>query len=148
MDRSALLERIERSWDALQDAVEDLDERQLTEPGPEGWSVKDHLAHLVRWEEYLLAALDGRSGLAALGLDDGQERDENAINAVLHLRDAGRPPAEVRRLLADTHDRVLARVRALDDAELERRAGLIEGNSLGHFDEHREWIGALVAGRA
>lgn len=142
--RDALLERIGRSWDDLQRAVGVLDEGRLTAPGPDGWSVKDHLAHLARWEQYLLAALEGREPLAALGLDDGQERDEDAENAELHRRDAGLTTAEVRRLLADAHAAVIARLETLDDAELERGRRLIAGNTYGHFDEHRSWIGELV----
>src|SRR5437763_8987209 len=103
VDRTALGERIRRSWDELQAAVGPLDDGLLIAPGPEGWSAKDHLAHLVRWEEYLLAALEGRDIATALDLAGGQDRDEDAINAVLHERDAGRSAEEVRRLLADTH---------------------------------------------
>lgn len=144
--RGALIERIGRSWNELQREVGDLDDRRLSAPGPEGWSVKDHLAHLARWEQYLLAVLEGRpEPLAAFGLEAGQERDAETINAALQPRDSGLTPAEVRRLLADTHASVLARLEALEDAELERSLGLIEGNTCGHIDEHRPWIGAVVA---
>jgi uncharacterized damage-inducible protein DinB len=144
-DRSALMERIGRSWDELQRAVDDLDEGRLTVAGPEGWSVKDHLAHLARWEQYLLAVLEGREARAVLGLEDGQERDEDAENAALQRRDAGLTAAEARRLLADAHASVVARLETLDDADLERRLRMIQGNTCDHFEEHRAWIGELLS---
>ncbi len=147
MNRTALEERIRRTWDDLQAAVGGLDDGQLTAPGRDGWSVKDHLAHIAHWEEYLLASLHGRDPLAALGLDVGRDPDEHAINAALRERDAGRAPAEVRRLLADTHASVMEHVRALDDAGVQRHLRLIEGNTWQHFDEHRGWIGALLKAR-
>jgi len=143
VDRTELDERIRRSWDELLQAVGALDDGLLTAPGPEEWSVKDHLAHVARWEEYLLAALEGRDPAAALGLPGGQ--DEDAENAVLYARDAGLSAEEVRRLLADTHAAVVARLRTADDADLQRHLELIEGDTWKHFDEHRGWIGALLA---
>lgn len=145
VDRTALDERIRRSWDELQEAVGALDDGLLTAPGPEGWSVKDHLAHVARWEEYLVAALEGRDPAAALGLTGGQDADVE--NAILHARDAGLSPEEVRRMLADMHAAVVERLRTLDDADLQRHLGLIEGDTWEHFDEHRGWIGGLRAAR-
>jgi hypothetical protein len=148
VEPTALDERIRRSWDELLAIVGGLDDRHLTALGPDGWSIKDHLVHVARWEEYLLASLEGRDPLAALGLEGSPARDADAINAALHPRDADRTPAEVRRLLADTHAAVVARVGALDAAGRERSLRLIEGNTWDHFDEHRAWIAALVRARA
>jgi hypothetical protein len=148
-DRAALTEHVERSWDELQRAVAGLDDRQLTAQGSEGWSAKDHLVHLSHWLRYLLAVLlEEREPLAAIGLEPGQERDEDAENAVLQRRDASLPLAEVRRQLDEAHAAVLARVRVLSDADLERWTGVIEGNTWEHYDEHRAWIGGLVANRS
>jgi uncharacterized protein (TIGR03083 family) len=141
VDRAALDERIRRSWDELQAAVASLDDAQLAAPGAEGWSIKDHLAHLAHWEEYLLASLDGSDPLAALGLPADQADD--TINAALQERDAGMRSAEVRSLLADTHARLLARLATLDDEALQQSLGSIEGNTREHFDEHRDWIRGL-----
>lgn len=142
--RAALLDRVDRSWNELVATVDALDERQLTAPGPDGWSVKDHLSHLTRWEEYLLARLDGRDGRPELGLESGQEGGEDEINAALQRSDAGRPLEEVRRRLTETHARVAARLETLEAADLEQRLPVIEGNTSGHFAEHTGWIRALT----
>jgi len=142
--RPDLPDRVAHSWDELHEVVAALDDPQLAAPGPDGWSVKDHLVHLARWEEYLLARLDGRDGIAEWGLDPSREWDADSVNAVLQPRDAGVSPAAARARLAGTHARVLERLRTLDQADLERQLPLIEGNTCGHYDEHREWIRALA----
>lgn len=139
--RSTLIDRVNRSWADLQATLERLDERQLTAPGPEGWAVKDHLAHLARWEEYVLAVMDGSDGYDVLGLEPGQEDDENAV---LQRRDAGLSLAEVRSLLAGAHARVLAHLETLGEAVLEQHLRKIEGNTHEHLDEHAAWIRELV----
>jgi hypothetical protein len=141
--RSTLIDRVNRSWDDLRATVDRLDEGQLSAPGPEGWSVKDHLAHLARWEEYALSLMDGGDGKAALGMGPEQE-DVEDINAVLQRRDAGLAPAEVRELLEAAQRRVVARLETLDEAVLERHLGSIESNTHEHLDEHAAWIRELV----
>jgi len=148
VDRTALDERIRRSWEELQAAVGSLDDGQLTAPGPDGWSVKDHLAHLAAWEGYLASAMDGRDGPEGLGLPADHDRNEEAINAALHARDAGRSADEVRRSMTDAHAAVVTRLRTLDQAELERSIRSIEGNTWQHYDEHRGWIAELLASQS
>jgi uncharacterized damage-inducible protein DinB len=143
--RSALLSGVARSWEELQEAVRGLDDRQLAAPGPDAWSIKDHMAHLAHWERYLVASIEGRDQMAALGLPPDQERSETAINEALQRLDAGRSPEEARHLLLEAHAETVACLEGLDDADLERHRRLIEGNTSGHFDEHRGWIGGLAA---
>ena len=60
MEKAELLQAIERSWASLDDLVAGLREPELTRHGPDGWSVKDHLAHLAAWNLALVALLEGR----------------------------------------------------------------------------------------
>ena len=143
--RAELIDRVQRSWDELRAAVDGLDDRQLATAGPDGWSVKDHLVHVERWEAYLLAELEGRDGRPELGVAEGQEPDTDAINQGLQRRHAGTPAGEVRRQLADTHARVTALLRTLEAGELRRRQRWIAGNTHEHYDEHRGWIHSLDA---
>jgi hypothetical protein len=142
--RAQLLDRIRIEWAGLQETLEGLDERQLVTAGPDGWAVKDHLAHLAHWEEYLVAVLEGGDGRAVLGLAPGEDGNETTVNAGLQRRDAALSHAEVRRLLADTHARVLARLETLDDAALQQHLDHIRGNTDEHFAEHRGWIRELA----
>ncbi|HEY4025363.1 MAG TPA: DinB family protein [Candidatus Dormibacteraeota bacterium] len=142
--RAALLDRIRQSWDTLQEAIRSLDDRQLTAPGPEGWSIKDHLAHLARWEQIVRDRLDGRDPGVALAIPDDQQQDVDAVNAHLRQRDAGLSTSEVLQTLTETHVRLVARIESLDAGELERWTENIEGNTHEHFAEHLDWIRTLI----
>src|SRR5688572_15060684 len=50
-DRDELLGHYRRSREELLAAIEGLSEEALTEPSIDGWSVKDHLAHLALWDD-------------------------------------------------------------------------------------------------
>jgi hypothetical protein len=143
--RTELIDRVQRSWDELRATVDGLDDRQLAAAGPDGWSVKDHLVHLERWEAYLLAELEGRDGRRELGIPEGEEPGEDDINDALRRRHAGTTAEQARRQMEDTHARVAALLRTLSATELRRRLQRIAGNTHEHFDEHRGWLGWLGA---
>jgi hypothetical protein len=144
--RSELTDRIRRSWEQLHAAVDQLDDGQLGAAGPDGWSAKDHLVHLERWEAYVLAELEGRNGSPELGIAEGAEAPETeVINDGLQRRHADLPAAEVRQSLEDTHARMMALLAKLDEADLLRHLAWIGGNTHEHFDEHRGWIAAIAS---
>src|SRR5215469_7105969 len=91
--RTDLIDRVQRSWEELRAAVDRLDGRQLDAPA-DGWSVKDHLVHLERWEAYLLAELEGRDGRRELGIAEGEEPGTDAINHAIQRRHADTPAAD------------------------------------------------------
>jgi len=91
--KAELVARITREWDALQAAIAGLSEEQLTAPGDGGWSIKDNLAHIAAWEQYMLAAvLQGQTAAQALGVapETLQGLDDNGINDILYRAGAGR----------------------------------------------------------
>ena len=58
-DKASVLARIECSWASLDEVVGGLIDEQLGSSGPDGWTVKDHLAHIAGWNLSLVALLDG-----------------------------------------------------------------------------------------
>jgi hypothetical protein len=50
-DRDTLTEHYQRMREELLSAIDGLAEEQLTERSLDGWSVKDHLAHLSLWDD-------------------------------------------------------------------------------------------------
>jgi hypothetical protein len=149
MGRTELLDRIERSWVAFQATVNGLDDGQLGTTGPDGWTVKDHLVHVERWEAYMLAELEGRSGRPELEVPETEEGPEtDDINERLRASHAGLPAAEARTRLEDTHARMVALLGTLDEADLRRHLPRIAGNTHEHFDEHDGWIRTLTAAPA
>src|SRR6516164_8351946 len=58
--KSALLEDIRTGYERLEAIIAPLSEAQMTTPTVNGtWSVKDNLAHLTVWQDYLLSQLEG-----------------------------------------------------------------------------------------
>lgn len=157
-----LLTRIEHSRAAFDTALADLSAVQLVAPLTEGdWSVADHMAHIAVWMEGILAALDGRDRWAAMGGGPPGPDGFDALNEQLRAPHAARSPAEVRAWLDATHGRMLATLRGMTIAELQRPYGhyqphearadadepflhWVVGDTYGHYDDHLGWIAAAL----
>jgi len=157
-DKADLLERIQAEWSALLRCIEPLSEAQLTRPGPGGWSVKDNLAHLTAWEQFMLRHyLHGQPAHAAMQMDAATYAglDEDGLNAVLHERGRGRAVADVLADLHGTHQQVVATLEGTAFAELMHPlAGDVQGrpvlawvtgNTYEHYYEHRLTIQAMTS---
>lgn len=46
-----LASELEAAHAAVREAISGLSEEQASAPGPDGWSIKDHLTHLTLWHE-------------------------------------------------------------------------------------------------
>lgn len=156
-----LLARIEAGWNDLQTMIAALTEAQLTgSTDAAGWTVKDHLVHLADWETSVDALLQGKPRWETMGLPraDWDTFDIDHINDIMQKRSQGLTLAEARQRLDATHAVLLARVGALDDADLMRPYSAFEagstwhdpvlayiiGNSFGHYAEHMPWMTAIV----
>jgi hypothetical protein len=163
-DKAELVKHIERSWAALERTLSEVKEARLTVIGPDGWSIKDHLAHIATWEESLIAVLESRPRHLALGVDEHTylEASEEELNASIYEQHKLRPLAEVLDLLQQTHRRMLATLAGLTDADLLKTysdflpdepgedsgapmLARIPGSTYEHYEDHRVWIAALIA---
>lgn len=161
-----LIGLIEEEKAAFLAAVDGLDEAKLSAPvGPEGWAIKDHIAHIVAWQDGISALLNGEPRWRAMGLSAPEElttQDFDAVNAKIHALHAHKSTAEVRAMLEESHARMAATLRNMQDAELTRPyrefnpaapaerggkpiIGWISGNTFGHYREHRPWVEELAA---
>jgi hypothetical protein len=158
-DREELLRRIRDSWGELEAALGGFDEDGLARPGEDGWSAKDHAAHIAGWLDLLQARIEGTPEHVVFGLDADAYRRAglDALNESLHQRNARLSPAEALDWLHRSHARTLAAVAALDETALARpiwpddpkRRPLITtvvGNTYEHYDEHLAAIRALQGG--
>src|SRR2546430_8928713 len=160
MEKAELLQDIERSWASLDDLVTGLSEPELTRHGSDGWSVKDHLAHLAAWNLSLVALLEGRDRDAALGVWD-VPTEVDTVNDLLHRRYLDLVMDEVMALEVGSRQMVRDALAGLTDADLQRPytyfqpndpgpdrdrpvLGWIRGNTDEHADEHVGYIRALV----
>jgi hypothetical protein len=158
-----LLARIDAAWSELGQALAALSHEQLTTiRDQQGWAVKDHLVHIITWEQSLLALLQGRDRHQAIGLGDVDEAemDTDDINAVIFQRNRDRPLEDVRAESRRSHQEVLEAVGALSDADLHKAyshyqpeaqpyeaapvVGWIVGNTYEHYQEHITWIRELL----
>ncbi len=155
-----ILERVRASWATLLGALEGLSDEQLVEPGPQGWSVKDHLAHIMVWDNVPTTILRGQPQRVAFGLDEttySRIDSVDQLNALIYSRYQDVPLNEVRSTLGQMHSGLLAALERLSDADLDRRIASfggdaddqrplrdkIEGDSWGHYAEHAGWLREL-----
>ena len=158
--RAELLDRVQADWAALQYIVSGLSDAQLTGAGPEGWSVKDHLAHIAEWERGCTGVLAHRPQADAFGIDAQAYAtlDIDQLNDVFYQRHRAEPIGDVKALAYAAHADMLAAISKLHDADLQRSVSeygmtanpdrrLIEkiaGDTYAHYAEHTDWINNLL----
>ena len=153
--KNALLQNIQREWDALMRAVEQLSSEQMNAPDAGGWSPKDNLAHLGEWMRALLGYhIDRRPAHEVMRLPRVLTEpwgNFDGINAALFERNRDRPAAEVLDDLKRTYADVVGRIQSMPFEELlrprreedpEKRPLLlwVLGDTSEHFAEHRATI--------
>lgn len=146
-----LLDRIEQEWTQFMAAVGRLTPEQMTTPGADGWSVKDHLAHLAHWEQWLLRHhMQGEpaSNILQVDAESLEEFDTNQINELILQRGRTRALDEVLQDLQETHAQVVATLaqtpfdklrqpRYADDPEQRPLLLWVAGDTYEHYQEHR-----------
>lgn len=161
-----LLERMEASRAALETVIRSIDRAVLTQPGADGWSVKDHLAHLAAWENSIVALLQGIGRHVGLSIDQQlyEAGPEDRINAAIKENAQSLSFEQVLERHRAVHSELCGILSRLTDADLSRGyssflpeepgedsgrpiVDWIAGNTFGHFDEHAAWIGDLVKQR-
>ncbi len=161
--KAELLERMAAARAAIEAAIAEKGEAVLTRPGADGWSAKDHLAHLSAWQWSLIALLEGRNRPAALGVEDVTQKEESGfeeINALLHERTKDQPLDRVLAEFRQSRQDLLAVLDRLSDEDLSKPyshyqpndppynpdsvVGWIVGNTYGHEEEHLEWFAGLL----
>jgi hypothetical protein len=160
--KSELLADIEQAWTALNATLEQLSEAQMTSRhDDQGWTVKDHLIHLVAWERSVVFLLQGQPRSAGLGVEPTiyEHGSDDDINAIIFQQHYALPLSEAQVEFQAVHQQLLTLLQPLSDANLQRPTkafllnedddrpviNLIYGNTAHHFREHRSWIKTLVS---
>ena len=164
------LDELQESWSELQLALDGFSEEQMTQRTDQvGWTVKDHLSHLVSWERGIIALLRRRPRWEAMGVDVEtattrlNPRTEDELNET--MRDAAQSLslADVRDQLSQTHDELADLVDSMEAEDLLNTyshfapdepgkatgapvLGWVVGNSSAHYREHLPWMRAIAGG--
>jgi hypothetical protein len=120
--KEELLNEIARERAALDDALAPLGPRHMTRAGVTrgGWSVKDVLGHLVEWQQMNLdwyaAGLRGEK--PAMPAPGFTLRELPRLNAMIYRKHHRRSLPSVLRDYRSYHDRIVALIQLLPDADL------------------------------
>src|SRR5688572_25512497 len=83
--KAELIDQLANGRKHLEELIASLSEDQLMRYGSDGWSVKDHLAHLAMWEVGMAALLRKQPRWEAMGLDREAvaQHDTHVMNAII-----------------------------------------------------------------
>ncbi|HKA20295.1 MAG TPA: ClbS/DfsB family four-helix bundle protein [Blastocatellia bacterium] len=146
MNRSQLLEKLDKRWTEFNESYAGLSDSQMTESRVTGdWSVKDIIAHVTWWEQEALKHLPlitkgGRPRTYAAeygGID--------AFNALMTEQKRRLSLSEVLRQRDETHQRLVLYIESvpeeqcINDKRFRRRLRL---DTYGHYPKHAKAIRA------
>lgn len=143
-DRNALLQNYRQTRAELLATLDGLTDAQLTEPTVDGWSVKDHLAHLALWDDVRAQEVERISAGHASAWRMSDEQDET-YNATAYEMRKGLSLAQVMWELETSRRRLLEAIAAATerglDGSLYGEAGLVSGHEAEHAGWLRAWRG-------
>jgi hypothetical protein len=153
------MDRIEAAWKELSLLVEKLGRDGLMARAADGWTVKDHLAHIGAWEHSLRGLIEGQDRLAAMGVHEPVEENTDAVNDAVFKLHQHESAEEALKYFRESHMQLMAALGLLSDADLAKPyshyqpsdpdekkpvKGWVAGNTYEHYAEHIEWINQLI----
>lgn len=140
-DREALLQHYRDMRAQLLAAIDGLTDGQLMERTLDGWSVKDHLAHLALWDELRAAEVERISaGYESTWRMEGRDGEYSGLGYDMR-RDLS--VQQVRWESAQTHQRLLDAISAASerglDGSLYGEAGLRSTHEAAHTGWIKRW---------
>src|SRR5215211_2662380 len=117
------VDRTKRGRGELEALISSLSEEQLTAPGPELWSIKDHLSHLDIWSRALQDLLDGKPRFPRFLVSSPEEMHSipiDDINDRLFRTYRDQLLEDVLAGLRENHQGTIDRLLAMSDADLAR----------------------------
>ncbi|HEX9818567.1 MAG TPA: ClbS/DfsB family four-helix bundle protein [Methylomirabilota bacterium] len=148
--KEELLNEAAREYRALHEALQGLNEAQMTEVWLGTWSVRDIVAHIAGWHQEMAPALERlargerpvREGVSYDDVDAWNERFAAARRATA--------VADVLLELDKTHEAFLKAAAAVPGERLQPGKTawkIVDGNSAHHYREHGEQIRAWRSAR-
>jgi uncharacterized damage-inducible protein DinB len=138
-DREALLQSYRHSREQMLAAIAGLSDEQLIETSLDGWSIKDHLAHLAQWDDVRASEVTRISAGHASAWRMTEEQDVH-FNAMGYALRADLTLNQVKWEFATSRQRLLDAIASATPRGLD--ASLYGASSLvsAHEQEHAGWI--------
>jgi hypothetical protein len=170
--KQEFLEHLDQAWEELQRTLDGFSAEQMTQRRDAvGWTVKDHLGHLVSWEEGITALLRRQPRWEAMGVDAALAETrlspltEDELNQVMRDQMQALSLDEVRERLRVANAELTALVQSMPPEDLLRGyshfapeepgeetgrpvLGWVAGNSSAHYEEHLPWMREIAEGPA
>jgi hypothetical protein len=157
-DKAELRRRIDHEWAALERVIEPLNDEQISLLDPGSWSIKDNLAHLTTWEQFMrLHYLHNLPAHEVLDIDEAvfAGGDENALNEIVFQRNQDRSVSDILAELHRVHEQALADLEEIpfadlmkqhyaDDPEARPLICWVIYNTYEHYQEHRITIEKFI----
>ena len=143
-DRDALLQHYGRMRQDLLSAIDGLSDELMTEPSLDGWSIKDHLAHLALWDDVRASEVVRISAGHDSAWRMKGDQDETYSRLGHDLR-SGLSLDHVRWELATSRQRLLDAISSATvpglDPSLYGEAGLRSSHEAEHMGWIKRWRG-------
>lgn len=141
-NREALLCHYQEMRDQLLSSIAGLSDELMTEPSLDGWSVKDHLAHLAFWDDIRTSEVERISAGYASAWRTAGDQDET-FNGLIHDLRLGLSLDQVKWELAASRQRLVAAISSATerglDASLYGEAALRSTHEAVHTGWIRRW---------
>jgi len=143
-DKESLLRHYRQTREELLSAIESLSETQLTERSLDGWSVKDHLAHIAVWDDIRASEVVRISTGHGSVWRMTNEQDE-AYNAITYDLQRDLSLDQVRWEIETSRQRLLSAISSATtrglDGSLYGEAGLRSPHEAQHTGWIKRWRG-------
>lgn len=139
-DRDALLQHYRQMREELLSAIDGLSEELLTEPSLDGWSVKDHLAHLAFWDDIRASEIARISAGRGPAWPPMTGEQNEALNALTRDLRQGLSLEQVRWELTTSRQKVLDAIASATERGLDGSLYGEAGLRSTHEAQHTGWI--------
>jgi len=138
-DRDDLLQHYRASREKLLAAIDGLTDEQMSEPSIDGWSVKDHLAHIALWDDIRAAEVERISAgfESAWKMTEQQDDDHNAVGYEIRR---SMSPAQARWELENSRRKLLDAIAAAPPEALDTARYGAAGLRSDHEHDHAGWL--------
>jgi len=154
VNKDTLLNDIRKGYSDFDTLLSSLNEQQMMMVGKDGWTIKDHIAHLTSWQQRTLnmlqAVLDGVEPP-----DPTPDMTIDQINEQFHQQDVS---LSLDRVLAEhraMQQQIISTVQAISEEDLNKPlswlndrpvVGWVIGNTYEHYEEHIHYIQQWLQG--